>query len=253
MNLGKERRIRHIFKGKKKNTILVPMDHGITCGPMNGIHDIKKTIQTLANTKVDGVILHKGIIATCEQEFRSTEMALIMHLSASTSLAPTGGCKTIIGSVEEALAFGCDGVSVHVNIGDEQEWRMLSEVGKVASDCYKYGMPLLAMVYARGPLTKDERSLEMVEHAARVGAELGADIVKVNYTGNVEEFKQVVNGCPVPVIIAGGQKSFSEQMFLKDIEDAMTTGIRGVSIGRNVFQSENMPELIEKIYQVVHS
>lgn len=252
MNLGKERRISRIINGADENTIIVPMDHGITLGPIKGIAAIKETIRQLAKTEANGIILHKGIISACEEELRKSDLALIMHLSASTCLSTSSGYKTTVGTVEEAVWFGCDGVSVQVNIGDEQEYRMLSEAGKVAGDCYKYGMPLLAMMYARGPKTGNERSLEMVEHAARVGAELGADLVKVNYCGDPKAFEEVVKGCPVPVIIAGGKKVESEKAFLQEIKEAMTTGIRGLSIGRNVFQSNNMPELIHEIHKLVH-
>ena len=109
-------------------------------------------------------------------------------------------------SVERALKMGADGVSVHINIGAEDEAAMLSDLGHVSQLCMEWGMPLLAMMYARGSKIKDETDVDAVKLAARVGAELGADIIKTSYTGDPESFKEVVAGCPAPVVIAGGSK-----------------------------------------------
>jgi fructose-bisphosphate aldolase/2-amino-3,7-dideoxy-D-threo-hept-6-ulosonate synthase len=87
---------------------------------------------------------------------------------------------------------------------------------------------------------------------ARIGAELGADIIKTVYTGDKKSFKEVIDGCPVPVVIAGGPKMNSEEELLKMIEDAMECGAGGVSIGRNVFQSEKRLELTKKVCRIVH-
>ena len=98
---------------------------------------------------------------------------------------------------------------------------------------------------------KDEKDVEVVKLAARVGAELGADIVKTNYTGDIASFKQVVEGCPVPVIIAGGSKG-NDADCLKMIEDAMKAGAAGVAMGRNSFQHENPAKFVKAVCEVVH-
>ncbi len=102
-------------------------------------------------------------------------------------------------SVQEAVRLGADAVSVHVNVGAEDEDKMLYTLGRVADECDIYGMPLLAMMYPRGPKIQNEHDPKAVAHAARIGAELGADIIKTNYTGDVDSFKAVVECCPVPV------------------------------------------------------
>ncbi len=112
--------------------------------------------------------------------------------------------------MEEALKIGADAVSIHVNVGAEDESRMLSTLGEISRHCQEWGMPLLAMMYPRGRKIKDEYSAESIAHAARVGAELGADIVKTNYSGDPDSFASVVDSCPVPVVIAGGPKVETE-------------------------------------------
>ena len=107
-------------------------------------------------------------------------------------------------------------MSVHINIGADDEARMLEDLGKVAIECMTWGMPLLAMMYPRGATIEDEKDVAVVKHAARVGAELGADIVKCPYTGCPETFREVVEGCTVPVVIAGGSKLSDKETLRHD-------------------------------------
>lgn len=179
-------------------------------------------------------------------------MGLIIHLSASTSLALDPNHKVLVTTVEEAIKVGADAVSVHINIGAEDEFEMLQDLGYVAGKCDEWGIPLLAMMYPRGKKVRSEYDVDVVKHAARIGAELGADIVKTNYTGSPETFKEVVSGCPVPVIIAGGPKMGSEKELLEMIEGSLEAGGRGVAIGRNVFQAEDPTGLVRRIAKIVH-
>ena len=142
---------------------------------------------------------------------RGKDVGLIIHLSGSTSLSPYPNAKTLVCTVEEALKLGADALSIHINIGNGSEREMLADLGRVAREAREWGMPLLAMMYPRGEKIKDEFDPQVIMHVARLGAELGADIVKVSYTGSVESFRKVVAGCPVPVVIAGGPKMNSDR------------------------------------------
>jgi fructose-bisphosphate aldolase / 2-amino-3,7-dideoxy-D-threo-hept-6-ulosonate synthase len=108
------------------------------------------------------------------------------------------------------------------------------------------------MMYPRGPKIANEHALEVVAHAARIGAELGADIIKTNYTGSIESFKQVTESCPAPVVIAGGPKCKSPQEVLQTTFDALQAGASGLSIGRNVFQAENPTAIAKALSAIVH-
>ncbi len=114
-------------------------------------------------------------------------------------------------------------------------------------------MPLVAMMYTRGLKIKDEYDVNNVKHTARVGAELGADIVKVVYTGSVESFAEVVQGCPVPVVIAGGPKMDSDEDIFKMVDGALKAGATGVSIGRNAFQHKNPTKMVQALSKMVHN
>lgn len=181
------------------------------------------------------------------------DIGLIIHLSASTSLAVDPDAKVEVCSIEEAIQLGADAVSIHVNLGAETEGDMLRHFGKVTRDCTYWGMPLIAMMYTRGKKIENQYDVKVIKHAARVGAEIGADIVKVNYTGTVDSFHEVVQGCPVPVIIAGGEKMETDEEVLKMVKDSIIAGGAGVSIGRNVFQHEDPKEILQKIAKILNN
>jgi fructose-bisphosphate aldolase/2-amino-3,7-dideoxy-D-threo-hept-6-ulosonate synthase len=129
---------------------------------------------------------------------------------------------------------------------------MLEQLGKVSRLCKRWGMPLIAMMYPRGPEIKNEFDVEAVKHAARIGSELGVDIIKTNYTGSYETFKEVIESCPAPIIIAGGPKMSCDKEFLTMVYDAIRAGAIGVSVGRNIFQHENVTGITKAVYGIVH-
>lgn len=250
MNTGKTIRLSKIINSRTKKTVIIPMDHGISCGPVKGVDNIRETVKQVVAGGADAIILHKGIARFCADLF-TKKTSLIVHLSASNDLSENVNHKVLVGSVEEALSLGAQAVSMHVNIGNEYDHEMSKDMGIVSADCERLGMPLLAMMYPRGVNVKNDKDPEVVAHAARLGAEIGADIVKTNYTGSAKTFKDVTCGCPVPVVIAGGSKE-SDLKALKMIEDSIAGGGAGVSIGRNVFQAKDVCKMTEAVVKIVH-
>ena len=224
------------------------MDHGVTVGPIQGIENMQKTINMLVKGNVDAILIHKGIAKHVD----CSNTGLIVMLSGMSNLSPNIDAKVQVCSVQEAIRLGADAVSVHVNIGAQDENKMLRDLGKVSEECDMFGMPLLAMMYPRGPKIQDEHAPEVVAHAARIGAELGADIIKANFTGNVETFKIVTESCPVPVVIAGGPKCKTSREVLETTHEALKAGAAGLSIGRNVFQNSNPTLMAKALSAIVH-
>jgi len=247
MNEGKARRIKRIMQ-KDNRTVIVPMDHGVTTGPIQGIVNMQQIINQLLKGEVDAVLVHKGIAKHVD----AGDIGLIVMLSGMSNLSPNINSKVQVCSVREAIRLGADAVSVHVNVGSQDEDKMLSNLGKVADECDIFGIPLLAMMYPRGPKIQNEHSPEVVAHAARIGAELGADIIKANFTGDIATFKTVVESCPAPVVIAGGPKCKTSQEILQTTHDAVKAGAAGLSIGRNVFQNENPTLIVKALSAIVH-
>jgi len=251
MHIGKAIRLERIFNRNTGRTIVVPMDHGVTVGPIDGLVDMREAVGRVVDGGANAVIEHKGLVR-CGHRAQGKDIGLIVHLSASTTLSPFPNAKSLVASVQDAIRLGADAVSIHCNLGDETESAMLSDLGALCSEANEWGMPVLAMMYARGPKIKNEYAPQTVAHCARVGVELGADIVKVNYTGDPESFARVVDGCCVPVVIAGGPKLESERDLVQMVHDSIQAGGSGLSVGRNIFQHPNPAKIVAALNKVVH-
>ncbi len=249
--LGKQSRLERFINRNTGRSVIVPMDHGISVGPIDGVIDMKSAVQKIAEGGANAIVEHKGLIAGGHRR-KGKDIGLIIHMSGSTNLSPHPHAKTLVCSVEEAIKLGADAVSIHINLGNGDEKQMLNDFGKVSYEARTWGMPLLAMVYPRGELIKDEYDVKFIKHAARVGYEMGADIVKVSYTGSVETFKEVVAGCSIPVVIAGGEKMESDRDILEMVKGSIDAGGAGVSIGRNVFQHNDPTQMVQAISAIVH-
>ncbi len=247
---GKNIRMERITDRRTGNCVIVPLDHGVSIGPVEGLTDMKRTVDAVAGGGATAVLMHKGIV---RHGYRAGghDIGLMVHLSASTDMGSTNNSKVLVTEVTEALKLGADAVSVHINVGAETEPDMLRDVGCVSRDCAEWGVPLLVMAYARGPGITDPFNPELVAHSARVAAELGADIVKCNYTGDPDTFKDVVKGALIPVVIAGGPKVSSDFEMLSMVKDSIDVGGKGVSIGRNIFQHKNPEGMTRAITDIV--
>lgn len=247
MESGKTRRLRRIFRNDSK-TFIIAMDHGITLGPVRGLENMQQTVKHVVTGGADAVLVHKGIA----KHIDTYNSGLIVHVSASTKLGDKPNLKVGVCSVEEAFRLGADAVSAHTNIGSEGEGQMIEFLGALADQCDSFGMPLLAMMYPRGPNIKNENDFEVVSHAARIGAELGADVVKTVYTGERESFRRVVRGCPVPVVVAGGARLNTDMDVLELAENSIKADAAGLSFGRNVFQHADPAAICRALSAIVH-
>lgn len=249
--VGKKIRLERIIDRNSGKTVIIPMDHGVTVGPIKGLADMREAVSKVVAGGANAILMHKGIVCAGHRG-TGRDVGLIIHLSAGTAMSPDPNAKELVCTVEEAIKLGADAVSVHINLGAETDKEMLGQLGYVSERCLQWQMPLVAMMYTRGPKIKNEYDVANVKHAARVGAELGADIVKVVYTGSVDSFREVVQGCPVPVVIAGGEKMESDEDIFKMVEGALKAGAAGVSIGRNTFQHEDPIKIVAALCKMVH-
>lgn len=246
MVFGRDIRLARILNEGKM--LCIPMDHGISNGPIKGLEDIHSVIYECSSAGLTCVLVNKGIIKSMP---RPPNIGLIAHFSASTSIGPAPNRKILIGTVEEAIRLGADAVSLHINIGSKEEPEMLQKLGIISDKCDEWSVPLVAMMYPRGENIKNPHDPEIVAHAARVGAEAGADVVKTVYTGDPASFRRVVRGCPVPIVIAGGPKANTDREILEMCEGAMMAGAKGVTFGRNIFQHKNPPTIVRALYKII--
>lgn len=247
--IGKEIRIERIMDRNTGRSVIVPMDHGFSMGQIDGLLDMTKVISDVSEGGANAIVLHKGLVKRGHRR-HGRDIGLIVHLSGSTSLNPDPNDKVLVCTVEEAIALGADGVSIHINLGAPNESKMLESGAKVVRDCNRWGMPLLVMIYPRGKGI-DAFSPQAIGHCVRVAEELGADLIKTNYPGNPEAFAKIVKACSVPVFIAGGEKS-GDLETLKIIRDSVKAGGAGVCVGRNAFQREDTQGFVRALCRVVH-
>lgn len=234
---------------RKGRMLGIPMDHGVSNGPIEGLEDPRGAVEGCDGRGVTCFILNKGVVRALARPPRSA--GILVHLSSSTALSPAPNRKMLTGTVEEAARLGADGVSLHINVGGKEEPEMIEQLGMTAERCHAWGMPLLAMMYPRGENISDPHDAGTVAHAARIGAECGADIVKTVYTGDAGSFARVVRSTPVPVVIAGGPRCETDMDLLRMTEEAVGAGAAGVTYGRNVFAHPDPPLMVEALSAVI--
>ena len=177
-------------------------------------------------------------------------------MSASTAHGGSNSqFKVKVASAEEAFSRGANGVSGQINLGDENEPSMLLDMGQLTAEAHDMDMPVLGMVYPRGPnlapLPNDITG--GVAHAARVAYELGCHVVKVPWTGNAESFRKVCEAVPIPVLISGGPKDGSFANALEIVRYAMSAGAAGVCMGRQVFGAQDPAACIRALREIIHN
>jgi len=244
--MGKEERLEKILPNGKG--LVIPIDHAVSSFPEKGLENLTELMPLISSA--NAIIAHKGVVSSYNHENN-----FIMHLSASTV---HGGKKSdnkvLTGTVIEAKKRGAIGVSAQVNLGSEFESEMIERLGEISRQAFEQEMPLLGMIYPRGPNLKiDENDITNgISHAVRLAFELGCDIVKVPWTGDKASFSQVCRSAPIPVLIAGGEQKGDMNYLLDIIKDAMDSGASGVCMGRQIFASENVQERCEKIARLIH-
>jgi fructose-bisphosphate aldolase / 2-amino-3,7-dideoxy-D-threo-hept-6-ulosonate synthase len=251
-DVGKDIRLNRIFRKSSNRTFIVAMDHGSADGPLKGIESPAETITKLIKGGADALLTTTGVVRS-NHSLMAGDISFIMRISGSgTPIGPEGlqhHVSTITRSVESAIKMGADAVAVTAFIGCPGESAMLQNLNIVAENCEDWGMPLLAEMI---PVTENPYSEESVSMAARVGAELGADIIKTYYTGTPETFREVVKKCYVPVVILGGPKTSDEMKMLESIDGALKAGGRGVAFGRNVWQHPDPMSITRAICSIIH-
>ena len=228
------------------------MDHGITLGAVKGLADIESTIDAVTRGGADAVLTQKGIAPRVHGNKNGS--GYVVHLNASTTMGPDSNDKRRTGTVGDALRAGADAVSFHINVGSDHEPGQIEELSEITREAKRFGVPVLAMTYARGANldgADPEHDAEYVAHAVRLGEEVGADLVKTSYTGDPDSFEQVVDATRLPVVIAGGSRGTDRQT-LSMVRGAMDAGAAGVSMGRSVFQHDDPEAIARAVAAVVH-
>ncbi|MFI9580561.1 2-amino-3,7-dideoxy-D-threo-hept-6-ulosonate synthase [Streptomyces sp. NPDC052236] len=246
---GKEFRLRRLSLTGDKKYLFVPLDHSVSDGPVVPAAQWDDLLRALVAGGADGIIVHKGRARSIAPDILGN-CALVVHLSASTACAADVNAKVLVGDVEEALRLGADAVSVHVNIGSDTEGQQLADLGTVARSCDMWGVPLIAMIYPRGPRIENPHDPALLAHLVNVAADLGADLVKTSVALPLARMAEVVANSPIPVLAAGGPPDGSD--LIEYGRSVMASGCQGLAVGRRIFSARSPASLVSRLSAVVH-
>jgi fructose-bisphosphate aldolase/2-amino-3,7-dideoxy-D-threo-hept-6-ulosonate synthase len=227
------------------------MDHGAYMGPINGIERIEETIMAAYEGGADAILINPGILRFIPSNILG-EMSIILRITNTHVKSENYPFEPIISTVSNAVKSGIDAVAFTVNIGGLRDLEGISEFGKINDQCNEFGLPLLGEFLPSGTKLDDPYSPENVKYVARIASELGADLIKTNYTGSPETFQKVTSTALVPVVIAGGETMGTDKDVLLTIEGAMQGGGAGICIGRNLWQRKKPTEMIKAACKIVH-
>jgi DhnA family fructose-bisphosphate aldolase class Ia len=248
---NKIHRLNHIFREDKK-TFIMAMDHGNGFNVLPAMKYPGKIISEIARAGADAFLTTVGLADKFADDFHGKGIILRLDGSCSFLGSKNKPLQTVVG-IEDAIRLGADSVISMGFPGSKWEEQILSDLSRNIHDCNKWGIPLTAEMLPRGfEGGEDSRTPENITFVCRMGAEMGADIIKTEYTGDMESFKELCESVYVPVVILGGSKKVSEEKLLTDIKDAISVGGAGVAMGRNIWNHENPARFASAIARLIH-
>lgn len=245
MDWGIKNRLSRIIKPETGRTVMLAVDHGYFLGPTTKLENARKTVRPLI-PYADALMLTRGILRTSVDP--ENAIPVVLRVSGGTSIIGQDlSNEEITTSMEEAVRLNASAVALSIFVGTDHEQQTLVNLSSLVDSGMEYGIPVLAVTAVGKELEK--RDVRFLSLSCRIAAELGASFVKTYYC---DDFEKVVEGCPVPVVIAGGPKLETELDALRLAYDAVQKGAAGVDMGRNIWQSEYPVAMIKAVRAVVH-
>lgn len=261
MSLGKVLRQRRMCPNGR--SVIVAIDHGNAAGIVRGLENPIDAVKTAARWGADGILVTPGVLNVVAEEIG--ELAIILRIDGGSTTAGLGGPMRLMRTVEQALRMGADAVVINATIGAAYEADELEKVGRVAAACEEWGVPLVAEILSErmlanhmdfsgsGDAVLPDDIHQDVSLACRIGAELGADLIKTRYPGNEGAFRRTVAGCGRPILVAGGPMRGSDLVSTLILADeSMRTGAAGVVFGRTIWQQPDPAEALRAVCAIVH-
>jgi putative autoinducer-2 (AI-2) aldolase len=242
MDWGMANRLARIIKPEDGRAVMLAVDHGYFLGPTSGLEDPRKTIEPLL-PHADSIMLTRGVLRTSVDA--SANVPVVLRVSGGTSILTELSNEDITVSIDDAIRLNVSAMALSIFVGSEFEKQTLVSLAKLVNEGEKYGIPVLAVTAVGKDMARDVRYLGL---SCRIAAELGAHIVKTYYC---DDFDQLIESCPIPVIIAGGKKT-PEMEALELTYNSVTHGAVGVDMGRNIFQSDSPVGMIKAVRAIVH-
>ncbi len=232
--------------------LLLAYDQGLEHGPSKDFDDRNVdpafVMEMAAKGGFNGVVFQKGVA----ERFYDGRVPLVVKVNGKTSLPQGEPVSEQVCSVAHAVSLGAKAVGYTIYLGSSHESRMLSEFGRIQEEAHKQGVAAIAWIYPRGAGVQNDASKEIVAYAARAGLELGADAVKIKYTGDSASFSWAVKSAAgIRVFMSGGPKAPTDEAFLQQVSGVMDAGATGLAVGRNVWQHREPLKMAESLKRVI--
>ena len=239
---------------KRGKALFLAYDQGLEHGPTDFNDknvDPKYIIDIAKKGRYTGLVFQKGVAEKYKEEIRASGVNLIVKLNGKTSLVKGEPISRQLCSVKEAVKLGADAVGYTIYIGSKHESIMMQEFSKIRGEAHKKGLPTIVWIYPRGKGVKGKKKKDLMAYAARTGLEIGADIIKIKYEGNVNDLKWAVESAgKAKIVVAGGVKK-GEGVLLKQVREIVDAGCIGLAIGRNIWQNKEPMKITKKIKKVM--
>ena len=239
---------------KKGIAMFLAYDQGLEHGPIefNDENVSPEDIIDIAKKgKFSAMIFQKGIVEKYQKEINNSKVPLIIKLNGKTSLYKGEPMSEQLCTVDEALKLGAKAVGYTIYIGSAFESQMFKEFENIEREAHTKNIPVIAWIYPQGKGIKGKSSAELMAYASRTGLEIGADIVKLKYNGNLKDLKWAVKSAgKCKIVVAGGVKT-NEKELLKQAKEIMRSGAIGLAIGRNIWQNSEPLKISRKLREIV--
>lgn len=244
MDWGMKNRLNRLFK-EDGHCFFLPIDHGYFQGPTHCLEKPAETVKPL-EPYCDALFVTRGVLrAAIDPSF---SLPIILRVSGATTVVGKDLANEVITtSIEDIIRLNVSAVGISVFIGSDYEKETLQNLSDLVNECEDYGIPVMAVTAVGKELEK--RTARYLGLCCRVAAELGAKVVKTYWC---EDFDKVTNGCPVPVVMAGGPKCETEVEVMEFVYDGMQKGAVGVNLGRNVWQSPQPVAMAKALKAIIH-
>jgi DhnA family fructose-bisphosphate aldolase class Ia len=255
MGAGIKIRGKRLFNKESGMSLTVALDHGAFAGPLKGIESPIEVVRECFESGVDAILTTKGVVRATAGEW-PRDVALIYRLTGGFTLLGGGFREEVISEAETALRYGASYGALTVKFGHPDEGRLIKQASLAIDQCHALGLPVMLEVMAKGRIDgkefppNDPQAIKMI---ARMGSELGADVIKTYYTGSRETFREVVAGCPVPILVLGGEEGRGKRQLLEEVKGSLEAGGRGVAIGRNIWSSGETAAMLQALKGIVHT
>jgi fructose-bisphosphate aldolase / 2-amino-3,7-dideoxy-D-threo-hept-6-ulosonate synthase len=255
VNVGKSLRLRRIVDSQTGTSVMFAFSHG-TSAPevLPGLEEPTRLVEAAAAGGADCVFLAPGLIEAVGEVANGTNLGVAVKVSATASRGGKPYQEILTTSIERSLELGADAVVALIPFAPENEPDVISMTASLGEACGRWGMPFIAEAEYPNSYYGTENFAETwgvpyLKRSARLCAELGADIVKSNWTGSVDTFAEIVESVPVPVVVAGGSR-VSDLDLLQNLHAAREAGAIGCSVGRNIFQHPAPERMVRAIAAV---